>query len=180
MFNSRVKNNKLQLQVDHLKAEVKEYREDIEVLCEDSKSQGRQQTRALKKKNEEIEELREEITVYKDLENTRNNLISETIELEAQKKLLEAKEKQYSTFEKELKSAKADAKADAESKYQTGYSDGLADGLRKIHEITAEDRKQAMQVAALAASSHTPKAASKIAQGIQDSMMLEAGEDSDD
>ena len=41
------------------------------------------------------------------------------------------------------------------NKYQEGYADGVADGLRKAHEITENDRENAMRVAMIAAGSHS-------------------------
>ena len=43
-----------------------------------------------------------------------------------------------------------------EGNYKKGYADGLSDGLRKIGEITQKDRDNAMKIALVSASSHTP------------------------
>ena len=42
-----------------------------------------------------------------------------------------------------------------DSQYKAGYADGISDGVRKIGEITAADRKDAMEVAKISAASHT-------------------------
>ena len=39
--------------------------------------------------------------------------------------------------------------------YKKGYADGISDGLRKIHEITAEDRNNLAKIAMISAGSHT-------------------------
>lgn len=42
-----------------------------------------------------------------------------------------------------------------EGEYKRGYADGVADGVRKINEVTAKDRENAMSVAMMAAASHS-------------------------
>jgi chromosome segregation ATPase len=161
---------------DKLRLEIKTLKEKLEDQSDEHKKLIREINRSITKKDEENKNLREDVKVLKELENNRVEQQVTAIELEGKELLLDAREKQFKSFTEELKESKEAADALAEEKYKTGYSDGLADGLRKIHEITAEDRKQAMQVAALAASSHTPEAANIVAEGIRNDMMaLPAG-----
>lgn len=156
---------------DKLRAKIKELEVKLEAQRDDHNKVLRANSRGMTKKDESIEVLQEQIKVMEALENNRVEQQVTKIELDARDTILDAREAQYDSFEEELKTAKTEAEKLGEERYKTGYSDGLADGLRKIHEITAEDRKQAMQIAALAASSHTPEAASLVAEGIRSDMM---------
>lgn len=162
------------------KMNLKKLKDEVTDLKEAAAVSNREHNRTITKKNEAINELNDRLSVFQELENNRVEQQVTAIELSAREELLDAQEAQFSDFKKELKANKEEANELAEAKYKTGYSDGLADGLRKIYEITADDRKQAMQVAALAASSHTPKAAEKLADGIRTNLLAESNKRDDD
>lgn len=133
--------------------------------------------RAFKKLNEETgDQLAESAKKVKDLQRQVYNLqtlVGEktdletlSLELDNREAVLDAKEANADNFSAKLKEARDEGKEIAEDRYKSGYSDGLADGLRKAHEITAEDRRNGMQIAALAAASHQPDATKQIAQAI--------------
>lgn len=154
-----------------LKEENKRLKETLEDLKDFKTTSDREHNRVVSKKNARIDELDQEVKVLADNAHTFTDNLKFEAELATRETVLEAKETQFDTFQEELKKANDDSVVRAEKEYKTGYSDGLADGIRKVHEITAEDRKQAMQVAALAASSHTPAAAEKVADGIRSDML---------
>lgn len=162
---------------DKLRTQIKDLQNAAEDQIDENKTLKRQQERTLAEKQHELDMLRDRVEILEKYEAEAKDLQVDRLDIESKEKLLEAKQAQFATFDKELKLAKTNGETLGEERYKTGYSDGLADGLRKIHEITAEDRKQAMQVAALAASSHTPDAASKVADGIRNNMMLGTGSD---
>lgn len=159
---------------------IKQFEDRLEERRDELTVKNREHQRALTKKDARISELEEQLEVLEALENKRKEQSVQTIELANRETLLAAREKQYKSFETEIKRVKEEAKNEADAVAQQFYADGLADGLRKIHEITAEDRKMSMQVALVAASSHTPGAAKKIAASVADSMMLGAGVDAED
>lgn len=166
---------------EYHKGVIEDYKKTIENLEEDKKTLTRQNRAQQRRNDEKVEVLNEQLEAYEALQTDRLQVEKDKIELDSRDEMLTAKEAAYESFAKELKKVKEEAKTVADAAAKEGYSDGLADGLRKIGEITAEDRKQAMQVAALAASSHTPKAALKVAEGIRGDMMaLNSGEDDEE
>lgn len=183
MFNSkRVKDLETKIQVlekknKQLKADKKEFNDHLEQLADNSAEVDRRHHRAMAKKDSYIDELEEGNKILQELETSRVQVVTDSIALEAREKMVAAREREHGKFATALKEVQNEAKEEIEAKYQVGYSDGLADGLRKIHEITAEDRKNSMQVAALAAASHTPGAAKQIAKSVADNMMLPSSVD---
>ena len=63
--------------------------------------------------------------------------------------------------EARLKDRESKLNSKEEGRYKEGYADGVADGVRKINEITAKDRDNAMKVAMVAAASHSTPAVVK-------------------
>ena len=123
------------------------------------------------KHEEKVEKLEGRIEVLEGLKNESIKLQKKEIDLETKQALLDAKTSSAVEVKKQLEVERSEYAEELEKRQRGWYADGLADGLRKVHEITAEDRKQAMQVAALAASSHTPDAAAVIADGIRNEMV---------
>lgn len=122
--------------------------------------------RAVEEKKAEINLLKNRIEVLEDLVEDSNDLQRKEVELEAREAILEASEATVDTFDAKLAEERQKAVELGDTKYKGGYADGLADGLRKAHEITAEDRRQSNQIAALAAASHQPDATKQIAAAI--------------
>ena len=73
-------------------------------------------------------------------------------DLDAREKVVAKREKTLT--EREEKVATREASED-DKRYKEGYADGVSDGVRKIGEITAADRKDAMDVAKISAASHS-------------------------
>lgn len=74
--------------------------------------------------------------------------------------------------EEKVKEREDNIGSEEESNYKKGYADGVADGLRKINEITQEDRKEMFKVAQISAASHTTL---PVVQEINNAMQLTAG-----
>ena len=102
----------------------------------------------LQKKIELFEEQREEL---RDAYKTQVENDDKAAALEAIKEGLDRKQAAIRDRESKLNS-------EEEHNYKKGYADGVADGLRKIGEITAKDRENAMKIAMVSAASHTPTA----------------------
>ena len=131
-------------QVKDLKKAVKNRDEQITELKDDN-------ALALKKKNREIERLEAEVEVYEADREEARELIKTGIKNEDRKEQLDA-------MDSALRSRENNINSKEETNYKKGYADGIADGLRKISEITQGDRDNAMKIAMVSAASHTPTA----------------------
>lgn len=85
------------------------------------------------------------------LEGARKILDNRTKELEKREKVIDTKE---------------------EGNYKKGYADGVSDGLRKIHEITAEDRQNLTKIAMVSAARGT---APEAVEGVTSALRLTEG-----
>lgn len=117
-------------------------------------------------KQETVEKLEATIETLQQQVEAAQELKKRSIELDNRETVIEAQEVNAKNFKTKLVEAKAEGEKVAEDRFRAGYADGLADGLRKAHEITAEDRRAGMQIAALAAASHQPDATKQIAAAI--------------
>jgi DNA repair exonuclease SbcCD ATPase subunit len=163
--------------VKSTKAKVKELKKTLDRKAEETEdkehSNAREVARQLQKKDDELE--RKEAVIQK-LTKAKEALEADqadsldidtrTLALEKKEKLFEAKEAAMDTLKAEFKKLKDESEAKAEEKYTAGYADGLSDGVRKGIDASAEDRKQANSVALMAAASHTPLAAERIAENM--------------
>lgn len=138
-------------QVKDLKKAVKNREADIEALTESAELDS-------KKKLRQIERLEAEVEVYEADREEARELIKTGIENEDQKAALDARKKQLDAKEATLRDRESKIDSKEETNYKKGYADGIADGLRKISEITAQDRQDAMKIAMVSAASHTPTA----------------------
>lgn len=103
-----------------------------------------------------VDNLEIKIEVLEEKRDSVREVVKQTIENEDTAAVLEAKEEALTKREERLNEREEDLN-DKEGQVQKGsYADGLADGLRKAHEITQGDRDNAMKIAMVAASSHTP------------------------
>lgn len=150
-------------------------KEENESLKQDKKSLNQQLREQQRKHDERFSLLSDKHQALEELHNDRLEVEKDKVALNERDNLITAREDAQESFEKEMKRMREEHKVEVEKQQKGWYADGLADGLRKGSELAAEERKQAMQVAALAASSHTPKAALKVAEGIRDGMMLNSG-----
>lgn len=69
--------------------------------------------------------------------------------------VLDQKKKALDARESRLNERSDVIDSEEEANYVKGYADGIADGLRKVHEITAEDRNNLSKIAMVSAASHT-------------------------
>ena len=120
----------------------------------------------IKKLENQIETLKIERDVLKEHQSDAFEVERLTIKLEQREKLLKAREDAAKDIDEELKTLNKLADEAREEGIKKGYADGVADGLREATKITADDRRMMAQIAALAAASHTPEAASKLAEQV--------------
>ena len=110
--------------------------------------------------NKDLKRKLERVTAERDVLEDDRDKVREVVELEMRLTDLQAElDTRKELLDERLANVKT-REAGADSKdgdnYKKGYADGVADGVRKIHEITQEDRNNAMKIAMVAASSHTP------------------------
>lgn len=104
----------------------------------------------------QVTELKEIIEVHEEERDKARDVVKQQIKNEDLESMLEAKQEMLDEREARIKDQLTELDS-AESKVkQSAYADGLADGLRKAHEITAQDRENAMKIAMVSAASHTP------------------------
>lgn len=138
----------------------KERVEELEkALTRKDKALGKLQTKYddyIEFAEDKFSNLETKIEVLEEKRDSVREVVKQTIENEDTAAVLEAKEEALNAREERLNDRESDLN-DAEGRVQKGsYADGLADGLRKAHEITQEDRNNAMKIAMVSASSHTP------------------------
>lgn len=93
------------------------------------------------------------------LESDRDDVrevVKKSMENEDTAAVLAAKEELIAKREETLAEREEALEDKEEKNYKSGYADGSADMARKINEITQKDRDNAMKVALVSASSHTP------------------------
>jgi hypothetical protein len=108
-------------------------------------------------------ELTNENSVLVKLKNDATTVKTLTLELEEREKLVK-------TQEDNVEKQKVALDDEEKGKYRSGYEDGVADGLRKGYDLTAQDRQQMAQIAALAAASHSDGASQTLAKEIAKSI----------
>ena len=116
----------------------------------------------LEKKNAEIKSLtkknRDLATQVEVLEEDRDDareVVTMKMKNDDMQALLEQTKELQDEREARLKDRESKLNSKEEGRYKEGYADGVADGVRKINEITAKDRENAMKVAMVAAASHS-------------------------
>mgnify|MGYP001278448323 CR=1 FL=1 len=92
-----------------------------------------------------LEEEREEVRA----------MVTKDMELQDMQALLTQREELLNKKEDRLKDRLNEVTDEEEGQYKRGYADGVADGVREIHNVTSQDRENAMKVAMVAAASHT-------------------------
>lgn len=105
--------------------------------------------------NRQIERLEAKIEVLEDERDDVREVVKKTMENEDLAAVLAAKKEGLDKREAKLKDRESKVGQEEEGEYKRGYADGVADGVRKINEITAGDRENAMKVAMVAAASHS-------------------------
>ena len=159
-------------------------KESIEKRVSEARRQGNSQLRTEKRKletdkrilEEKLNNAEVEVEVLKgaraDMRTIRKTALEQEIkedDLQAKQKRLDAKEKRYETLLAEIES-------EGKSKYENGYADGVADGLRKVTELTKDDRDNMTKIAMVSAARGSDAAQVK---GVTDVLRLtEINEDS--
>lgn len=187
----RSANHKIERLEYNLKTIHKDYSSDIEKIVENHRIEKNlliTENRNLAEKNtkltQKLSAYQEREEKYLDVAKRETQIEIREDELEVAANLLDVqKDKLDSKIkaaqkENDARVAKLEEKAETDGKaqYKNGYGDGVADGLRKAHEITAEDRRMAMQVAGLAAASHSTEASQKLAEGFTEPALKSLGD----
>lgn len=142
---------KSEAQVKNLKKTIARYEDSIETL----EAKSATETKRLKRK---ISQLEDEVAVYEADREVARDLIKGEIKNADQKAALDARKESLDAQAASIRERESKIDSKEESNYKKGYADGIADGLRKISEVTAKDREDAMKIAMVSAASHTPTA----------------------
>mgnify|MGYP001608080527 CR=1 FL=1 len=132
---------------------------EYEGQLEESEETVIEQKATIKSKNRKIAELEVELEVLNKQKSEARDVVTKRLaneniaaDLKAREELVAKRE--TSVVEREEKLATKEV-SEEDKQYKAGYADGVSDGVRKIGEITAADRKDAMDVAKISAASHT-------------------------
>lgn len=118
------------------------------------------------------------ITENKKLETDLNarELAADTAltENEYTEKMLNAREKHLGDIEKTVTELRTSATKREEAVrnegFKSGYADGVADGLRKVHELTAQDRELVNKLATIAIAKNEPSFQEDLGQIVKDNL----------
>lgn len=157
-------------EIERLNDQIQSMERKVTAVTEDQKVKDRNTNR---KHDEQVidledanERLEARVEVLEETVQEQNELDRRELELDSKQVILNAREVNADNLSKKVADAKTKGEAEAEKRYQAGYADGCADGLRRAHEITAEDRRATVQIAALAAASHQPDMTKQIATAL--------------
>lgn len=134
--------------LESLEKAVEKKNKEIERLKEDAQDAEVSADREIERLNAKIEVLEEE-------RDDVREVVKKSMENEDLTAMLTAKKDGLDKREAKLKDREAKVGNEEEGEYKRGYADGVADGVRKINEITQNDRDNAMKVAMVAAASHS-------------------------
>lgn len=132
---------------EHVKA-VDDFTDKLDALKTASARKEQEYEENMKEMSTKISVLEEERDDTREVLQTKIKNADKEAVLTALKDTLDEKEARLKTREAKLGT-------EEDKRYKEGYADGVADGVRKISEITKDDRKQAMQIAMVAAASHS-------------------------
>lgn len=128
----------------------------------DGKLEAEKDTAALREAKQTIKDLKEDlkrtktqVSVLEEEREEHREMYLLKLANEDVSRALDARRDSLRKDEKRIEEAEANLANAEEGNYKKGYADGVADGLRKVHEITAEDRENAMKIAMVSAASHT-------------------------
>lgn len=136
---------------------VKETKEDKDAkrIAELEKA-VRNKDSKIEKQRFELEQAKEMIDVYEEKRDDVRSVVKQSILNADKEAVLEAKKEALDAKAAQLREKESQINYQEEGSYKNGYADGVADGVRKINEITQKYRDGAMNVAMVAAASHTP------------------------
>lgn len=106
--------------------------------------------------NRKIEGLETKIDVLESERDDVRGVVNLEVHLKDLESSLDQRKSDLDERTAKLKTRESNIDSKEETNYKKGYADGVADGVRKVSEITAKDRENAMKIAMVAASSHTP------------------------
>jgi hypothetical protein len=134
-------------------------KEEFASRVEELEDEVEENEASIKTKNRKIRNLETELEVLNKQKSDARDVVTKRLANENIAADLKAREELVAKREAKLEAREAaitDAEVKEEDKnYKSGYADGVADGVRKISEITAVDRQNAMDVAMVSAASHT-------------------------
>lgn len=108
-----------------------------------------------KELQDKINRLRTQVKVLEEEREEHRDMVLLKLANEDETALLDAQKEQIRKAQERLEESESLLAEAEEGNYKKGYADGIADGLRKVHEITAKDREDAMKIAMVSAASHT-------------------------
>lgn len=145
-----------------LKSAKRDFKNEIEALS-DKIDAKKAEVKALTKKNKELQT---EVEVLNDDRDDVREVMKLKVEIDDKEAVLSAMKELQDKREAKLKDRENRLGTEEDKRYKEGYADGVADGVRKINEITAKDRENAMKVAMVAAASHsTPEVIKELNNG---------------
>lgn len=132
-----------------------EYEAEVEELQETVD----ENKKTIKAKNRKIAELEVELEVANKTKADARKIVEDRLENENTATELSSRQsriyKREEALDKREEELNARVASEDDKRYKEGYADGVSDGVRKIGEITAADRKDAMDVAKISAASHS-------------------------
>lgn len=140
----------------HAKERLENLEKAIERKTRELEKLNRTHGNVIDDKNEEIERLTAKIEVLEDERDDIREVVKKSMENEDLTAVLSAKSEALEARQEALNERESQLGDKEEKNYKSGYADGSADMARKIGEITQADRDNAMKVALVSASSHTP------------------------
>lgn len=144
---------------DAVKEAAKEFKSEIEALG-DKLEAKKAEVKALAKKNKD---LTIQVEVLEEDRDDAREVVTMKMKNDDMQALLEQTKELQDEQAARLRDRESKLASKEEGRYKEGYADGVADGVRKINEITAKDRENAMKVAMVAAASHsTPEVVREI------------------
>lgn len=145
-----------------LKSVKRDFKDEIEALS-DKLDAKKAEVKALTKKNKELQT---EVEVLNDDRDDVREVMKLKVEIDDKEAVLSTMKELQDKREAKLKDRESRLGTEEDKRYKEGYADGVADGVRKINEITAKDRENAMKVAMVAAASHsTPEVIRELNNG---------------
>lgn len=137
----------------------KEAEEKIKYRVEELEESLDNKKKEIKKLNRQIADRDVELEVLNKQKSDARKVVEDRIENENTSSELSTRQsriyKREEALDKREEELNARATSEDDKRYKEGYADGVSDGVRKIGEITAADRKDAMDVAKISAASHS-------------------------
>jgi len=134
-----------------------------------SKRNLREATARNKVLQENLENAKAELDALKKTRADMRKIKKLELELEIQSDELEANQALLDSKQKRLDSRLKDLEKEDADQYKKGYADGVADGLRKVTELTEQDRNNMTKIAMVSAARGTDAAQIK---GVTDVLQL--------